>query len=347
MDSIPSILIIYTGGTIGMARDAESGSYKAFEMDALFRHFPELEGCQAKLSTWSFEEPLDSSDIDISIWVKLAHVIHERYNDFDGFVVLHGTDTMAYTASALSFMLQDLAKPVIITGSQLPVGVLRTDGKENLIGAIEIASAKWRGHARVPEVAIYFGSSLYRGNRAQKFNTEGFEAFASFNHPPLVEVGIHMVFRDDVILRPVDGDLQMCDKMEPNVGVLRFFPGISEAFVRQVLSTPGLKGLVLETYGSGNVPTRTWLRDALVEAAEQGMMLVNVTQCDKGFVEQGRYQTSQMLRDAGVISGADMTVEAALTKMMKLLGNGYAGDELEAEFRRSWRGELTAYSILA
>jgi L-asparaginase len=342
-----SILIIYTGGTIGMVADEQSGSYYPFDVQVLFSHVPELSQLKINLDTESFSEPIDSSDIGVSTWIKLVTIIRDKYNSYDGFVVLHGTDTMAYTASALSFMLENLAKPVIITGSQLPMGVLRTDGKENLISAIEIAAARKEGMPRVPEVAIYFGSKLLRGNRSQKFNTEGFEAFESFNYPCLADVGIHIIYHDQRMLRQAQMDFDVSLKMDENVGVLRVFPGMKEDFVRQIINTPGLKGLVLETFGSGNATSANWFIDTLKQAIKDGLHVINVTQCSRGFVEQGKYLTSRGLVSCGVISAADMTVEAAITKMMNLLGKGFVGIEFEKEFTRSSRGERTSYSTLA
>ncbi|MFT5246202.1 MAG: L-asparaginase [Gammaproteobacteria bacterium] len=347
MSKQTSILIIYTGGTIGMVADEKTGSYHPFDMDVLFSHVPELSRLKLNLETVSFEEPIDSSDFDVSTWIKLATIIEDAYNDHDGFVVLNGTDTMAYTASAMSFMLENLAKPVIITGSQLPMGVLRTDGKENLISAIEIAAARKEGKPRVQEVAIYFGSKLLRGNRAQKFNTEGFEAFDSFNYPPLADVGIHIIYHDLRMLRQAQMEFAISTAMDDNVGVLRLFPGMKKNIFEQILNTPDLKGLVLETFGSGNATSANWFVEALKKATDNGLIVVNVTQCGRGFVEQGKYLTSRGLISCGVISAADMTVEAAITKMMKLLGLGYRGSEFEMEFTRSSRGELTSYSTLS
>lgn len=347
MSKQTSILIIYTGGTIGMVADEKTGTYHPFNMDVLFSHVPELGRLNVTLETVSFAEPIDSSDIGVSTWIKLASIIEEEYNSHDGFVVLHGTDTMAYTASAMSFMLENLAKPVIITGSQLPMGVLRTDGKENFISAIEIAAARKEGKARVQEVAIYFGSKLIRGNRAQKFNTEGFEAFDSFNYPPLADVGIHIVYHDRRMLRPAQLEFSVSLKLDDNVAVMTVFPGMKKEFFEQILNTPGLNGLVIETFGSGNATSANWFVQSLKKAIDKGLVVVNVTQCSRGFVEQGKYITSRGLISCGVISAADMTLEAAITKMMNLLGLGYRGIEFEKEFTRSTRGELTSYSTLA
>jgi L-asparaginase len=336
------VLMIYTGGTIGMTEDPRTKALIPLNFNQLSQHVPELALMDLELSVQAFDKPIDSSDVDVSTWVKLTGIIRDAYNDYDGFVVLHGTDTMAYTASALSFMLENLNKPVIITGSQLPIGRLRTDGKENLISALEVKDSR----NKLGEVLVYFGAHLFRGNRTHKYNTEDFEAIESANLPPLASVGTHIIFNRHLMLEPSSEPFIVHQEMERNVGVLKLFPGISQAFVERLLSTPGLKGLILETYGAGNAPSEPWLSCVLAEKVKMGMVIVNVTQCNKGFVEQGRYQTSVGLSEAGVISAADMTMEAALTKLMYLLAKGFSLEEVKRYYVESLRGELTSYSKL-
>jgi L-asparaginase len=338
-----SILLIYTGGTIGMMEDPSTGSLIPLDFDHIQDHVPELRRFSVKLDVESFADPIDSSDVSINTWQQLAEIIEKHYDRYDGFVILHGTDTMSYSASALSFMLENLAKPVIFTGSQLPIGKLRTDGKENLITAIEIATARRDGHPVIQEVAVFFESSLFRGNRTHKYNTEDFDAFESANLPALAQIGIHIFFNHAQLLRP-SGPFRIYRDLNPNVGVLKIFPGINAGFIQGVLSAPGLKGLVLETFGSGNAPRETWFIDSLAQAIENGLCIINVTQCNEGFVEQGRYKTSSALSRIGVVPGADLTTEAALTKLMFLLGQGYHGDALTRQLMASLRGELTASS---
>jgi L-asparaginase len=341
-----SVLLIYTGGTIGMIEDAESGMLQPFDFNRVHEHVPELNSINAKMEIHSFEHPIDSSDVSTGTWILIADIIEDRYNDFDGFVVLHGTDTMAYSASALSFMLENLNKPVIFTGSQLPIGVLRTDGVENLISAIEIAADRKNGHARIQEVAVYFGSNLYRGNRTHKYNTGGFDAINSLNYPPLADVGVHKVFREHRFLKPTGKGLVVHRGFEERIALIKVFPGIHRSVVERILETPELKGVVLETYGSGNAPRADWLIKALEMVISKGIPVVNVTQCSKGFVEQGRYETSRGLQKIGVQSGGDMTTESALTKMMHLLGKGDKREVFNNNFQRSMRGELSEVNAL-
>lgn len=339
----PSVLLIYTGGTIGMIENPETGALEAFNFDQLQENVPELKRFNYRISSYQFNPPIDSSDMEPALWAKLVKIIQYNYDNFDGFVILHGTDTMAYTASALSFMLENLSKPVILTGSQLPIGVLRTDGKENLITSIEIAAAKHPdGTAVVPEVCIFFENRLLRGNRTTKINAENFNAFRSYNYPALATAGIHIKYEYDRI-RKVDPTLPMHAHyvFDTNVIILTLFPGIQENMVRTVLNTPGLKAVVLKTYGSGNAPQKPWFIRLLSEATSKGIVIVNISQCQTGMVEMARYETGLHLLDAGVISGYDATVESVLTKLMFLLGHKLSPREVRIEMSRSIAGEFT------
>lgn len=336
-----SVLVIYTGGTIGMIRNAATGALEPFDFDHLYRHLPVLESLKCRIDNYSFSPLIDSSDMNPDFWIRLAGVIEENYEKYDGFVVLHGTDTMAYTASVLSFMLENLNKPVILTGSQLPLGMIRSDGRENFITSVEIATAYEDDTPLVPEVAICFENKLLRGNRTTKFNAENFDAFFSGNYPPLAEIGIHIRFNRNYILRPNFRRLKVHRKLETGVMILKLFPGIQPAMVEAMFAIPGLRGVIMETFGSGNAPTNQAFLDALSGAISRGIVIYNVTQCKSGAVEQGLYQTSLRLGEIGVISGADITTEAALAKMMFLLGEGYQGDELAALLTRPLRGEMS------
>jgi len=294
------------------------------------------------VGTHSFSKIIDSSDMSPEYWIKIAKVIEENYKDYDGFVVLHGTDTMSYTASALSFMLEGLEKPVILTGSQLPIGVLRSDGKDNLINAIEIAGHKENGKALVPEVCICFENNLYRGNRTTKLNAENFNAFYSGNHPPLAEVGIRVKYNRHAILQQTESrGLLVHKKLDDRVAVLKIYPGISQKIVENILAIEGLQGLILETYGSGNAPSVPWLKDALKRAIDNGLIVLNITQCKAGKVEMGKYQSSIELLKAGVISGADMTTESAVTKLMILLGSITPKSKVTELLQTSLCGEMS------
>lgn len=339
----PSVLLIYTGGTIGMIENPETGALEAFNFDQLQENVPELKRFNYRISSYQFNPPIDSSDMEPTLWAKLVKIIHYNYNNFDGFVILHGTDTMAYTASALSFMLENLSKPVILTGSQLPIGVLRTDGKENLITSIEIAAAKHPdGTAIVPEVCIFFENHLLRGNRTTKINAENFNAFRSYNYPTLATAGIHIKYDYDRI-RKADPKTPMHPHyvFDTNVVILTIFPGIQENIVKTVLNTPGLRAVVLKTYGSGNAPQKPWFIQLLKEATQRGIVIVNISQCSTGMVEMARYETGLHLLDAGVISGYDATVESVLTKLMFLLGHGLSPREVRNEMSCSIAGEFT------
>ena len=339
----PSVLLIYTGGTIGMIENPETGALENFDFDHLLRHVPELKRFNYHICSYQFDPPIDSSDMEPLMWAKIVKIIHYNYERFDGFVILHGTDTMAYTASALSFMLENLGKPVILTGSQLPIGTLRTDGKENLITAIEIAAARRPdGSPMVPEVCIFFENELMRGNRTTKINAENFNAFRSFNYPPLAKAGIHIRYNEHLIRRP-DPTRPMKPHylFDTNVVMLTLFPGIQESIIDSVLHVPNLKAVVLKTYGSGNAPQKDWFIQQLKEATERNIIIVNITQCPSGAVEMRRYETGLQLLQAGVISGYDSTPECAVTKLMFLLGHGLNHSELRRLMDSNLAGEIT------
>lgn len=335
------ILIIYTGGTIGMVRDKETGSLHPVNGQELHEHIPILDKLDYRIEFYSFDPLLDSSDMNPGHWIELVTVIEKNYGLYDGFVVLHGSDTMAYTASALSFMLENLNKPVILTGSQLPLGMIRSDGRENLVTAIEIAAAQEDETPIVPEVAIYFENKLLRGNRTFKYNAEHFEAFRSGNYPPLAEVGIHIKFNYNAILKPNFKTLKAHKDLDNNIVILKLFPGISREAVRSQLEIKGLKAVILETYGSGNAMTDPWFLEMIAETIKKGIIVLNVTQCKAGAVEMGKYQTSRELGHIGVYSGHDITAESAMAKLMYLLGAGMEKAEVEKFLQVSLRGEIT------
>ena len=340
----PSILIIYTGGTIGMINDPETGALGAFDFEHILVHVPALKRFGFQLNTISFENPIDSSDINPEVWIKLAQIIKSNHDKYDGFVILHGTDTMSYSASALSFMLENLHKPVIFTGSQLPIETIRTDGKENIITSIEIAAAKRNGKPVVPEVCIYFENNLYRGNRTRKYNAEHFDAFESPNYPPLAEVGIHIKYNFEAIHYPSQKKLiNIKTNLDTNIGILKLFPGINEEFVTAVLSTKGLKALVLETFGSGNAPTAEWFVSLLKNAINKNIIILNITQCNAGSVELGRYETSAQLAEIGIVGGGDLTTEAAITKLMFLFGQPLNFAEIKKYLQISIAGEISVH----
>jgi L-asparaginase len=337
-----SILIIYTGGTIGMVHDPKTGSLIPIDFKHITDHVPVLRRTGFNLHSISFNPVKDSSNIDPDIWIKIAETIEDNYNDFNGFVVLHGTDTMAYTASAMSFMLENLSKPVILTGSQLPIGLLRTDGRENLITAIEIAAAEENGIPVVPEVCIYFDNELTRGNRTTKLSAEHFDAFNSPNYPPLAEVGLHLKYNYDHIRYQEKGSKLIVHKtFDNNVAILKLFPGINRNLVQAIINTKDLKGLIIETFGSGNAPTYRWFLDDLKQFISDGGIIFNVTQCHGGSVEMGLYETSREMLSAGVISGKDITSEASVTKLMFLLGVCPSKKEVVECLNKSIAGEIS------
>lgn len=337
----PSVLLIYTGGTIGMMQDAETGQLKPFNFQHLTDQIPELKKFNITLSSIAFDNPIDSSNMQPAIWTKLVKIIEENYDKHAGFVILHGSDTMAFTASALSFMLEGLSKPVILTGSQLPIGIIRTDGKENLITAIEIAAAQKDGKAIVPEVCIYFEYQLYRGNRTHKFNSEHFQAFQSPNYPILAEAGVHIKYNHSAIAKTANKKLKVHTELDPNIVILKIFPGITENAVSAILNIKGLKAVILETFGSGNASTEAWFINSLESAIGKGIIIYNVTQCTAGAVIQGKYETSSGLAKVGIIGGADITTEAAVAKLMFLLGKKLTTEEIKKELDRPLAGELT------
>ena len=337
-----SILLICTGGTITMAVDPGTGSLTPFKFDQLYKQIPELNKFDFKIDFVQFDPLLDSSEVGPSEWIRIAETIHEAYDRYDGFVVLHGTDTMAYSASALSFMLENLQKPVIFTGSQLPIGMVRTDGKENLITSIQIAAAKKNGAAIVPEVCVYFNSKLFRGNRISKRHADDFSAFSSVNYPPLAIAGVEIKFSNENIHHPVHkGILKVRSQFNQNVVILKLFPGIGREVFESILNIPELRGVVLESFGSGNIPTSRWMISLIKNAIKKKIIFVNITQCQGGTVKMGQYETSTELLNAGVVSGKDMTTEAAITKLMFLLGQGLEHEEIKLHLNKSLIGEIS------
>ena len=327
-----------------MKRNPKTGALEPFDFEQLLQNVPELKQFDIQIDAYQFDPPIDSSDMSPALWTDLSLCIADRYDDYDGFVVLHGTDTMAYTASALSYMLENLTKPVVFTGSQLPIGQLRTDGKENLITAVEIAAAKDdEGRAMVPEVGIYFGGHLLRGNRTTKQSAEEFNAFESFNYPHLVDAGVNITYHRDRILKP-DFSKPMTPhfRLDNNVIIFSLFPGIREDLIRHIIHTPNLKAIVMRTFGSGNAPQKSWLLNALREGTKNGKVIVNISQCMQGAVEMSRYDCGFHLQEAGVISGRDSTVESAVTKLM-FLQSHYPDDPdtVRRLMQQSIRGEMS------
>lgn len=338
-----SILIIYTGGTIGMIHNTDTGALESFNFDHLLKHVPELKQLNIDIDAITFDPPIDSSDMEPAMWSRIVSIIEERYDNYDGFVILHGTDTMSFTASALSFMLEDLMKPVILTGSQLPIGALRTDGKENIIGAIEIAAAKNAdGTPIVPEVCVFFHEKLMRGNRTTKINSESFGAFGSNNYPLLAMAGTDIQFYTRNIKKYVPGlKLKAHHEYNSNIMIFSLFPGIQKEVVEKLLGAKELKGIIFRTYGAGNAPQKKWLIDALSKATAEGKIIINITQCAGGSVHMERYETGLQLLEAGVTSGHDSTVEAATTKLMYLLGKELPVEEVRRRMEKSFAGEIS------
>lgn len=336
-----NILLIYTGGTIGMIKDYGSNALKAFNFSQILDNIPELNQLDCDIESISFDEPIDSSNMNTDFYIQIAETIEDNYEKFDGFVVLTGSDTMSYISSAISFMLENLQKPVIFTGSQLPIGYLRTDAKENLITSIEIASAYNNDKPIISEVCLYFEYKLYRANRTTKLSAEQFEAFTSMNYPPLAESGVHLHFNENLLLKSKNDQLIVRKNLITDIAILKLFPGISSNVISSILNTPNLKGVILESYGAGNAPTEDWFIQLLSEAIAKGIHIINVTQCSGGSVIMGHYETSTQLKEIGVIGGKDITTESAVAKLMYLLGVGLEKEEFAHYFQESLRGEIS------
>jgi len=343
MENKPNILIVYTGGTIGMIKDYKTGALKAFDFSRIIDKIPELEQLDCKIESISFDEPIDSSNMNAEYYINIVEIIETNYANFDGFVILTGSDTMAYTSSAISFMIENLQKPIIFTGSQLPIGDLRTDAKENLITSIEIAASRRNNIPIISEVCLYFEYKLYRANRTTKISAEQFEAFASKNYPALAESGVHLNFNENVLLEsiPIYQQLIIRKKLVTDVVILKLFPGITEIVVAAILNIKNLKGVVLETYGAGNAPNKPWFLDLIKKAIQDKIKVVNVTQCSGGSVILGHYDTSVGLKSIGVISGIDMTTESAIAKLMYLLSEDLTDKSFKNYFQKSLRGEIS------
>lgn len=337
-----NLFIIYTGGTIGMVQDKLTGSFIPFDFKLIEQNLPDLSRLNYQITVHSFDPIIDSSNMNVDIWLKMAELVAKNYDQYDGFVILHGSDTMAFSASILSFLLEGLQKPVILSGSQLPIGEIRTDARENLMTALEIAAAKRNGQSLIQEVCILFDNKLFRGNRAFKYNSAKFEAFRSPNYPVLAEAGIHLHYNEDVLLDNSENDFIVHNKIDNRVGVLKLFPGINEVTVNSVLNS-NVRSVVMETFGSGNTMTEPWFLDAVKKASDSGKNILNISQCKVGSVEMGRYETSQCLMSLGVLNGYDMTFEAAVTKLMYLQGEFDSQEEVAYWVQQDIRGELTVF----
>ena len=341
MKKIPNILLIYTGGTIGMIKDSETGALENFNFNDLLESIPELNLLDCNISSKSFSNPIDSSNMKPSNWIEIGTIIEDNYKNYDGFVILHGSDTMSYTASALSFMLENLSKPVIFTGSQLPIGDLRTDAKENLITSIQIASLVENNQPVVQEVGLYFEYKLYRANRTTKINAEHFEAFDSPNYPPLIISGVNLSINYQSLLTAKKNKKLVVHKIfEPNILLVKLFPGVNKETINHLFSTPNLKGMIFETYGSGNITNEKWFLKALKTIIDKKIPVVNVTQCAGGSVDMNIYSTNVIYRNIGIISGKDISTEAAVTKLMLMLGQNIPANNFKTKFETSLRGEM-------
>jgi L-asparaginase len=342
MSKKPHILIIYTGGTIGMIKNYETGVLQSFDFEHLYKSIPEINQLHCTVESVSFTYPMDSSNMNPMAWGEILNIIQENYNRVDGFVVLHGSDTMSYTASAISFMIENLNKPVIFTGSQLPIGDLRTDAKENMITALEIAASQKEGKPLIQEVCIYFEYKLYRANRTTKISAAQFRAFDSPNYPILAESGVELSFSEHTFHKKKVNTLPVFRKLNNhNILLIKIFPGLTEQVWKNMLDIPDIHGVILETFGSGNAPTESWFLEMLKEALDKGIPVIDITQCVAGSVVLGKYETSLKLLQAGVIDGKDITTEAAVTKLLYLLTYTDDRKTLKERFEQSLRGEIS------